>query len=202
MKNILVNGITRAGKSSLAKRIRDEFQYNAINGDHLIHAFAQAFPQMGIDCNGDYWQVAANVTPFTARLYCLMAQHANCKTGSKFVAEATFFDYDMGIPLMEEMLQSNWGLKLLDEFLFIILHDSRTSEKKYNDIRKYDTPEDWTYTWSDDDLRKYCDSLMKPDDEFHNKFYTKWKDYGFWVHDVAEGREKVFDRIINELKRS
>ena len=31
-------------------------------------------------------------------------------------------------------------------------------------------------------------------------FYETWKQLGFMRYDVAEGRERVFDRIVEDLK--
>ena len=198
MKNILIFGPSRAGKTSLAKRLKDEFQLNVINEDSLITAFERASPQLEINGSENYTQTAINVTPFIVHYFCDLAQHANYKTGSKFVADATFFTFDTGIPLMKETLQKFCGLKLLDEFIFIILYNNKTSKELFNDIRKYDTPEDWTYSLSDDELRKHCDENVGD----NQAFYEKWgKELEFLSYDVAEGREQVFDKIAEDLKR-
>lgn len=196
MKNILIFGASRAGKTSLAKRIKDEFQYNVVNVDHLINSFEQAFPQLGISVVENYKQAAVRATPFTAHYICELASHAHHKTGSKFVVDATFFDFDTGIPLMRESLQKYWRAKLLDEFVFICLHNTKTGDELFNDVKKYDTPGDWSYGLSDDELRKHCDEHVGVDLEF----YEKWKELGFLVYDVAEGRELVFDRVVEDLK--
>ena len=196
MKNILIFGASRAGKTSLAKRIKDEFQFNVVNIDHLINTFEQAFPHLGISGEKDYLQTTVNVTPFTTHYLCELAQHANCKTGSKFVVDATFFDFDTGIPLMKDTLQKFGGLKLLDEFMFIGLDNNKTSEELFNDVRKYDTPGDWSYNISDDELRNHCDGNTGLDEAF----YEKWKELGLRRYDVAKGREQIFDTIVEDLK--
>ena len=196
MKNILIFGASRAGKTSLAKRIKDEFQFNIVNVDHLVNSFEEAFPHLGISVVENYMQVAVNVTPFTAHYICELASHANHKTGSNFVVDTTFFDFDTGIPLMKESLQKYWGLKLLDEFIFICLDNSKTSEELFNDIRKYDMPGDWSYNISDDELRKHCDKNTG----FDGEFYEKWKELGLRRYDVAKGREQIFDTIVEDLK--
>ena len=196
MKNILIFGTSRTGKTSLAKRLKDEFQLNVVNEDHLIYAFERAFPHLEINGDENYMQTAINVTPFIVHYFCELAQSANYKTGSKFVADTTFFVFDTGIPLMKETLQKMNGLKLLDEFIFINLDNNKTSEELFNDVRKYDTTEDWTYSLSDDELRKHCEENVGID----WAFYDKWKELEFLRYDVAEGREQVFNKIVEDLK--
>ena len=196
MKNILIFGASRAGKTSLAKRLKDEFQFNVVNVDHLINSFEEAFPQLGISVVENYRQAAVKATPFTAHYICELASHARHKTGSKFVVDTTFFDFDTGIPLMKERLQKYWGFKLLDEFMFISLYDTKTSEELFKDVQTYDMPGDWTYNISDDELRKHCDEHVGVDWEF----FEKWKELEFRTYDVAEGREQVFDRIVEDLR--
>jgi len=196
MKNIVIHGASRSGKTSLAKRIKDEFHLNVVNVDHLINTFEQAFPQLGISVEADYTQAAVKVTPFITHYLGELARHAHERTGSNFVVDLTFFDFDSGIPLLKESLQKFWGLKLLDEFMFISLINNVTSEELFNAIRKYDTPEDWSYGISDDDLRRHCEKHAGMD----WAFYEKWQELGFRKYDVAAGREKVFDRIVEDLK--
>ena len=180
----------------MAKRIKDEFQFNVINEDHIIYPFQRAFPHLGINGDENYMQTAVNITPFIAHYFCEMTQSSNCKTGSKFVVDATFFVFDTGIPLMKEILQKMNGRRLSDEFIFISLDNSKTSEELFNDIKKYDTEEDWTYGLSDDDLKKHCNENVGID----WAFYEKWKELEFLRYDVAQGREQVFNKIVQDLK--
>jgi len=105
LKNILIFGTSRTGKTSLAKRLKDEFQLNVVNEDNIIYAFERALPHLEINGDENYMQTAVNITPFIAHYFCELAQHANYKTGSKFVSDTTFFVFDTGIPLMKEFLQ-------------------------------------------------------------------------------------------------
>ena len=196
MKNIIIFGASRAGKTSLAKRLKDEFQFNVVNVDHLVNTFGEVFPHMGISVEADSKQVAANITPFTVHYIGELASHAYHKTGSKFVVDMTFFDFDTGISLMKETLQKWWGLKILDEFMFIGLINTKTSDELFNDARKYDVPGDWTYNLSDDELRKHYDEHAGND----WGFFEKAKELAFGVYDTAEGREQVFDKIVEDLK--
>ena len=195
MKNILIFGHSRAGKTSLAKRLQNEFTLNIVNEDNLVMAFERAFPQLKIDSSKNYQQTAINITPFIVYYLCDLAEHSNFKAGSKFVADLTFFDFDTGIPLMKNALCNIHDLKIQDQFTFINLDSTKTVEELFTDIRKHDTPDDWTYSLTDDELRHHCAENTGIDYEF----YEKWHELNFLRYDVAQGRESIFNKIVNDL---
>lgn len=45
MKNIIIAGPSRAGKSTLARKIKDELNYFVISLDKLVATFGEAYPQ-------------------------------------------------------------------------------------------------------------------------------------------------------------
>jgi len=201
MKNIIIFGASRAGKTSLAKRLKDEFQFNVVNVDHLVNTFGEVFPYMGISVEEDEMQAAVKFTPFIAHYLYELASHTHHKTGSNFVADMTFFNFDTGIPFLEETMQKfRLKLKLLDEFLFIYLVNNKTSEELFNDVRKYDVPGDWTYNLSDDELREHCRKHCDERTVVDREFYDKSKELGFQIYDTTEGREQVFNKIVEDLK--
>lgn len=48
MKNIIIAGPGRNGKTTLAKRINEELNYFVISLDKLMTAFARAYPQLNV----------------------------------------------------------------------------------------------------------------------------------------------------------
>ena len=197
MKNILIFGPSRAGKTSLAKRLQDEFNLNIVNWDVVIHAFAQAFPQLEINhTNGDITD--RNITPFIASYMCEMVRHAHYNTGSKFAADMTCYDFDTLFTLMEKcLLDMDDDLHLHEEFIFVQLDSSRTSEEIFRDVRRYDTEDDWTYYISDAELQKWCESQTIVDPQID----AKMDELNFLRYDVAQGRERVFDKIVSDIRK-
>jgi len=196
MKNILIFGSSRMGKTTLAKRLKDEFGLNVVNWDVLIHAFALGFPQLGVSFQGDFEQTRKNVTPFSAYYLCEMARHARYKTGSKFIADMSLFNFDVGFPLMEEHLLSMGGTKLHEEFTIIHLINTKPSEEMFRDIRQYDTDNDWTFYLDDTALRNWCNQQTGA----NPLIVAKLDEFNPLRYDVAQGREQVFDEIVKDLK--
>jgi chloramphenicol 3-O-phosphotransferase len=201
MKNILLFGSSRSGKTTLAKRLQKEFGLNIVSWDILIHAFAWAFPQLEINFNGIFEQpsenqTSKNITPFVAHYLCELARHAKYKTGSNFVSDMSFFDFDEGVSLMEKRLRDMGGLKLHDEFLFIHLDNNRTSDEMFREIRQYDTEEDWTFGLSDAQLQNMCDELTKINPIIDAKINA----FNCSRYGIAQGRERAFDKIANDLR--
>ena len=46
MKNIIIAGTGRAGKSTLARKIGEALNYFVINNDRLVATFGEAYPQL------------------------------------------------------------------------------------------------------------------------------------------------------------
>jgi hypothetical protein len=198
MKNILIFGPSRAGKTTLAKRLQIEFGFNIVNWDILIHAFARAFPQLEINFDGDGEKTDKNITPFVAYYLCELARHSNYnKTGSKFVADMSCYVFDTLFSLMEWRLSDmDDDLNLHEEFEFIYLGSSRTGEELFSDVKRYDTNDDWTYYSSDDELRSWCEAQTGVDPWID----AKMNELKFLRYDVAQGRKQVFDRIVSDLR--
>ena len=48
MKNIIIGGTVRAGKTTLANMIRNKFLYSKVESDTIVNAFDKVFPEFGI----------------------------------------------------------------------------------------------------------------------------------------------------------
>ena len=194
--NILIFGHSRAGKTTLAQRLGRAFRLNIINEDHLVNTFERAFPALGINSGSDYARTARNISPFMAHYLCELAEHASYAKGCPFVVDATFFDFDIAIPIMRQELYDRTGMALTDAFIFIGLDNHKTAEELFADVRKHDTPEDWSYTFSDADLLAHCAENIGADEAF----YEHWRELAWLRYDVAEGRERVFAKIMTDVK--
>ena len=64
MKNILIVGPSRSGKSTLAKRIHEELGFFVLSTDKLVAVFQNAYPQLDIRLNWDRDKTTENLAPF------------------------------------------------------------------------------------------------------------------------------------------
>ncbi|MCL2225604.1 MAG: hypothetical protein FWB96_11620 [Defluviitaleaceae bacterium] len=196
MKNILIWGAARAGKSTLAKRLHDEFGHSIVCTDSIITAFERSMPQ--VEIGHGFNNVAVNFAPFISHYLCTLAHKSNMPNGDKFVAALTHFAVGKVFPKMEEILHSMEGLKLHEEFTLIgLTYNHKTWEDLRRDVKQYDTENDWTHQLTDTELDDFCKGSV----EQHNKYFAaKFKEYNFLSYDVSFERDKVLMQIINDIK--
>jgi hypothetical protein len=88
--------------------------------------------------------------------------------------------------------------ELKDQFILIgLVQNKKTADEYFNDFRKYDTEDDWTYGFGDDELREYVSQDAIPSSRFMTDQLMK---YGFTIYDTSTEREQVFDKIIEDIK--
>ena len=203
MKSIIIVGVGRNGKTTLAKKINEEFNYFVINLDKLMTVFDRAYPQLDVRIAWDYYKATENVTPFLGHFFGIfssskgfagdlnLAKHA--VPGSRFVFEGGHFDFDKIAEIME-----TYGIgKLKDNFTLIgLVQQNKTEDDFFRDIRKYDTEDEWTYGLDDEELLGLCGYLVE-DNQF---MYEKFVKHGFNIYDTGSDRERVFDKIISDIK--
>jgi len=204
MKNIIIVGSGRNGKTTLARRINEELNYFVIQLDKLMTAFGRAYPQLDIKIAWDYEKATANISPFLGHyLGMLSSEHgfadnlnlqAHTVKGNRFVLEGGHFDFE-GISSIVKM----YGIEeLKDNFILIgLVQNHKTADEFFNDLRKYDTEDDWTYSLDDDELRELISQDFIPSNKAMTDNLIK---YGFTIYDTSVEREKIFDKIIEDIK--
>jgi adenylate kinase family enzyme len=48
MKNIIIGGTVRSGKTTLANLLRDKYNFSKVESDTIVNAFDKVFPEFGI----------------------------------------------------------------------------------------------------------------------------------------------------------
>ena len=161
MKNIIIAGPSRAGKSTLARKINEELNYFVISVDKLVATFQGAYPQLNIRLNWNRRKTTDNLAPFLGHfLGAFSSSHgvayelnlrAHAVKGNRFVLEGGHFNFEKILPILK--LYEIEELK--DSFFLIgLVQNKKTADEVFHDFRKYDTEDDWTYSLDDDDLRE------------------------------------------------
>ena len=202
MKNIIISGSSRAGKSTLARRINEELNYYVINVDKLVAAFQEAYPQLDIRLDWNREKTTDNIAPFLAHYLGMFSSvdgrrllpysHGTVK-GNRFVLEGGYFNFDRILPILKM-----YGIEeLKDNFLLIgLVQNKKTVDEFVSDLEKYDTEDDWTYNFSGDDLRAVSKDLIS----FGQSMSDHLVKHGFTIYDMSIEREQILDQIIEDIK--
>jgi uridine kinase len=202
LKNIIITGPSRAGKTTLAKKINDELDYFVINLDMLMTVFGRAYPQLDVRIAWDYDKATANVAPFIGHYLGTLTANQNYSdglnlrkhdlTGNRFVLEGGHFDFDKISAIL-----NMYGIeKLKDSFVLIGLVQNKTVDELFNDLKRYDKEDDWTYDFDDDGLKNLCKTFVAD----NQKAYEAFVKYGFTIYDTSVERERVFAKIIEDIR--
>jgi hypothetical protein len=204
MKNIIIAGPSRAGKTNLARKINEELNYFVISVDKLIATFQGAYPQLNIKLAWNRRKTTDNLAPFLGHfLGAFSSSHgiayelhlrAHAVKGNRFVLEGGHFNFEKILPIL-----NMYGIEELKDKFFLIglVQNKKTADEFFKDLRKYDTEDDWTYGFDDDELREYASQEAIPSSRSMTDYLVK---YGFTIYDTSTEREKVFDKIVEDIK--
>ena len=205
MKNIIIAGPSRAGKTTLAAKINEELNYFAVGLDKIAAAFGRAYPQLDIRLNWDYDKTTANIAPFIGHLLGIFSTshhsfadaqnlRAPAMTGNRFVLEGAYFDFEKIASVLKM-----YGIEQMHEHFILIglVQNKKTADEFVSDFKKYDTEDDWTYGWSDDAYREYAIQEAIPFSQSMTDNLTK---HGFTIYDTSAEREQAFDKIVEDIK--
>lgn len=204
LKNIIIVGPSRAGKTTLAKKINEELNYFVISLDKLVAVFGRAYPELDIRLAWDREKTTANIAPFLGHFLGMFTSghgaadelnlRAHAVEGNRFVLEGGYFDFEK----ISSVLKMYGIENLKDNFILIgLVQNKKTADEFFDDLRKYDTKDDWTYGFEDDELREYVSQDAIP---FGRAMTEQLRNYGFKIYDTSVGRERVFKQIIEDIR--
>lgn len=202
MKNIIIAGPSRAGKSTLARKINEELNYFVISVDKLVAVFQGAYPQLNIRLNWNRKKTTDNLAPFLGHYLGMFSStdgrgllpysHGAVK-GNRFVLEGGYFNFEKILPILN-MYQIE---ELKDNFLLIgLVQNKKTVDEFVSDFKKYDTENDWTYNFNDDNLREISEDAIS----FSRSMSDHLVKYGFTIYDTSMEREQVLNQIVEDIK--
>jgi hypothetical protein len=204
LKNINIAGPSRAGKTTLAKKISEELGFFVISLDKLVATFQGAYPQLDIRLNWNRKKTTDNLAPFLAHFLGAFSSEYGVKyelnlrshavKGNRFVLEGGYFNFEK----MSTVLKTYGIDDIKDRFILIgLVQNKKTADEFVRDFRKYDTEDDWTYGLSDDALKEYASQDAIP---FSRSMTAHLMEYGFTVYDTSTERERVLDQIVEDIK--
>ena len=202
MKNIIIAGSSRVGKSTLARKINEELNYFVISIDKLVAILGEAYPQLNIKLNWDREKTTNNIAPFLGHFLGMFSSpdgsgllsysHGNIEENN-FVLEGGYVDFEKILPILKAYGKES----LKDHFLLIgLVQNRKTADDFVRDFKKYDTKDDWTYSLDDNDLREVSEDAVS----FNKAMFKHLKKYGFTIYDTSTEREQILEKIIDDIK--
>ncbi len=189
-KNILIIGPARSGKTTLSRLLSKKYGYNIINLDDIINAF-ESIPECEIKHDGNEIETAQKIGKFLKRYLIELSEGPNFYDGIKYVIEGTHIDFEEIMPMLNEE-------KYREKYEIIgLLYNNLTAEELYNNIKKYDTEDDWTYWCNDEELKGNSRYFI----ERNKYFYNKFNEYGIKTYNISSDREKILNVICDELSK-
>lgn len=183
MKNILIAGVPRAGKTtltiSLAKELRN---YHILSLDCIRNAFDDIFPQLEINPRGGKNNFT-DLPEFVSRMIYYNKRDLNNQ-----------FHYIIeGSQILPDTVK-----ELYNDCIVIFLGHGETEPQQILDnIRKYDTPNQYSYKRNDETMLKSIIKHVKIDDEIREKC----REYGFRYVDTSSNRIEKLKELVEELKK-
>ncbi|MCI8575135.1 MAG: hypothetical protein HFI09_01565 [Bacilli bacterium] len=181
MKNIIIIGSARSGKSTLANKIAKNFPYQIIHVDSLRDTFYKIYPELGVGVN-----TAFKNQKFQEFLVSYLESASfESKNNFGYILEGLELSFDT---VKNHFLKENY-------LVYGLGISNATVDYFVNQMKKYDDEYEWTYQMSDEELKKiaqeYIDLSVKIKD-FCNQNLIPY-------YDTTENREACLNQIISEI---
>ncbi len=155
MKNIFIGGVARSGKSTFAKMIKENGNYNYIPLDYFTSSLKHNFPETNITSNVVIDPKSSeNLALLLSRVISIMNN-----TKEKYLIDSAHI---MPKDIMKYIDLEKWDV-------YYVGYPNVSSKDKFDIIRKYDSKYDWTSKRSDEELLEIVDSLINLSKEIESQ---------------------------------
>lgn len=181
MNNIVISGVPRTGKTTLAMMLKEKNpNLNIISLDCLRNSFDDIFPQLDINPRGGE-NCFIDFPKFISRL--LYWNKKDLKSKFNYIIEGT-------------QILPDTAKKLFSDCTVIYLgHGNLSCNEILSNIRKYDTPDTYSYKRDDDIMLK----SIKKHRSIDYDIQEKCKQYGFKYIDTSFDRIQRLKKLIDEI---
>ena len=187
--NIIIAGVPRAGKSTIAHRLSRKFGFQHVSMDSINAGFERCFPQLGINTSAtdisnieNLINISTKIAPFIRAM----------------LDSAEYDEFEPGMALdVFQLLPQDYMKHLRGqncEIHYFITSDL-TPKERYNLLKTHDTPASYTFHKSDIELQKICANIVE-----ESKFIkAQCKKYNLPYYETARRREDVFNAFIDAI---
>jgi len=184
MKSLIIIGVTRCGKTTLAEMICQKYHFSKIEQDSLIIAFQKTFPELGIGhwVKGSSEKFALFLFNWLERLVRYTYHHK-----TRYVVEGCQIRIDTIHKLMDH-----------DNFKIVALgYPNQTPESMLAEIRKHDTENDWSAGADDEKLLWELDEYGV---QRSQEILERCKELGITFIDTGTDRDKKLQDFVDNLE--
>ena len=186
MKNIAIFGSSRSGKSTLAKMISKKYpNYHIIIGDDIRWAFQETLPNNNINSKGGIGMIE----DFPNFLSCLFYKSIKRNKG--------IFNY-----IVETCdITPQKAAKLFNKENTILLFlgiPNQTIKQHFEEIRKYETENDWTYNRNDEQILEHSKHWITKSKEYEKEC----KRLNIWYVDTSFNRTEILENTFRILEKT
>ncbi len=179
MKNLIIFGTARSGKTTLASMISKQMGYNIISVDSIISAFSKTYPEHGFKHDGDH---NYKITPFVmAYLDSISYNHEY----SNFVIEGWHMR-------LEDIVKS---INPKDTEVIVLGYPQLSGQEVLNNVRKYEGKFDYTRAMTDEQILK----VVNRHAEISKDLQKECQKLGITFVDTSYDRPKVLDNLLKSL---
>lgn len=189
IKEFIIGGASRAGKSCLAQKLKKRFSLNWIIGDAFVSSIEDAFPEIGISHDGNMLTVAEKYETFLKYLLWNYTYE-----GGGYVFDTTHLRPQNIINIRD---------KIGSVPTVYIGYADVDPMQKLEEIRRFDPQEDWwTVERSDADLITHIKNQIERSHEDR----IACEKFGIPYFDTSKDFEKVLDSafewLVSETNKS
>lgn len=183
--NIIIAGVPRAGKSTIAHIVSKKFGYQHVSMDSINAGFEKVFPELGIDTSADMSSleklrnISAKIAPFIKAM----------------MDSGEYDEFEPGMVLDVYQLLPEDYMKYLyggNCEIFYFITSEVTPEERFSILKTYDTEKDYTFNKPEDELREGCVELVA-ESKFLKEQCIK---YNLPYYETAKNREEVFEQFV------
>lgn len=184
MKNILILGICRTGKSTFSKMLQKEFRnYQIIEVDTIISALQKTIPNIPIGFIHD--NLKENKLPEFLNLFIQKNINKNGKELGFIIN---------GDSILPEDLLKYFDLNNMTIYYFVT--EKLSPKQILENCRKFDSKEEWTTRRTDEELLNHFEFYK----DVEKKIINDCKKYNIKCIDTSENRQILFNQLVDEVK--
>ena len=190
-KYIIIAGVPRAGKSTVSQRIAKQMGYQHISMDSILAGIEKVFPETKIDTDASVEPkkniefISSKVAPFI-RAMMDSGEYEEC-------------DYGVVIDVYQLLPQHYVQFIQNDNCeIYYFLTSDVTPEERFEILKEYDTPRDYTYYHSEEENRKDCEDIVNISRFMKEQCVL----YEVPYYETSRNREAVLEAFILRLLKN